>query len=130
MQAHRTTWLKKTTADKSFCRQTKMFLPEPEHGTWKKIRGRTKRNIKILTQMITGHATLRYHLFKMKIEPEATCEHCQEGDETVEHFICECEAYAYPRYQAFGAHFLKQEDLRTMDYDVLLEYIKTTKRLL
>ena len=46
-------------------------------------------NIKILTQMITGHTVLRRHLHIMKIEEDPTCEHCMDGDETVEHFICD-----------------------------------------
>ena len=81
--------------------------------------------------MITGHACLRYHLFNMKFEPSPSCEECglEEEQETVEHFICHCEAYAWARQRVFGAMFLEKEDLRDMDYDVLLQYIRTTGRL-
>ena len=78
--------------------------------------------------MITGHATLKYHLHKMKIEDDAICPNCWEGDETVEHFICDCPAFMWARQQTFGQRFLDSQDLRTLKYDVLLEYIKTTHR--
>ena len=66
----------------------------------------------------------------MKIEPEPTCEHCMEGDETVEHFICDCKAFAWARHRVFRTPFLNKQDLKDMDFDVLLKYIKTTGRLL
>ena len=82
-----------------------------------------------MTQMITGHAVLNYHLNNMKIEPEPTCDHCLEGDETVEHYICDCEAFAWARQRVFGTPFLDKQDLKTLKYDVLIKYIKTTDRL-
>ena len=106
-----------------------MFLPEPCSKVWRKLRKFGRRNLKVLTQLITGHAVLRYHLNNMNIEPEATCEHCLEGDETVEHFVCDCEAYAWARQRIFGTPFLSSEELKNLEYDVLLQYVRTTGRL-
>ena len=128
LRAHRKTWRRKTTGAGATCRQTKMFLPEPDPGYWKKLQKFNRKNLKILTQMITGHSVLKYHLWKMKIEPDPMCEQCQDGDETVEHFICECEAFGFTRQHTFGHHFLKKEDLCSLDYDVLLKYVNATKR--
>ena len=83
----------------------------------------------MLTQMITGHAVLNYHLHNMKIEDSATCEHCLEGDETVEHYICDCPAFSWARQTTFGRMFLDKQDLKTLDFNVLLQYIRTTGRL-
>ena len=78
--------------------------------------------------MITGHTILKRHLHIMKIEEDPTCEHCQEDDETVEHYICHCEAFAWARLQVFGTHFMKNEELKSLDLDELLQFIRTTKR--
>ena len=79
--------------------------------------------------MITGHTVLKRHLHIMKIAEDPFCEHCnEEEEETAEHFICDCPAFAWARQQTFGAMFLHSEELKTLDLDVLLQYIRTTKR--
>ena len=113
---------------KTFCRQTRMFLPDPNPRLWKKIRKYNIKKIKILTQMITGHSTLQRHLEVMKIIPDGTCEQCLDEDETVQHFICDCEAFHSLRREILGEFFLKQEELQHLDLDVLLKYVKRTKR--
>ena len=128
--AHRKTWRRRAVDKdgKTFCRQTRMFLPDPNPRLWKKIRKYNIRKIKILTQMITGHSTLQRHLEVMKIIPDGTCEQCLDEDETVQHFICDCEAFHSPRREILGEFFLKQEELQHLDLDVLLKYVKRTKR--
>ena len=65
----------------------------------------------------------------MKIAEDPFCEHCnEEEEETAEHYICDCPAFSWARQQTFGAVFLHSEELKTLDLDVLLQYIRTTKR--
>ena len=127
-QAHRSTWRKKTTGRKPTCRQTKMFLPEPNPKVWAKLQKYGISNLRFLTQMITGHNCLRRHLWKMKYEDSPTCQKCLQGEESAEHYICHCPAYSMARQQNFGRMFLTAEDLKDIDYDVLLKYIRQTKR--
>ena len=86
------------------------------------------RNLKILTQIFTGHSTLQRHLEVMKIIPDGTCEQCYEEDETVEHFITDCMAFCHPRREVFGTWFLKQEEMKDLEPDKLLKYVRLTKR--
>ena len=105
-----------------------MFLPEPDPKVWIKLQKYGIRNLKILTQLITGHNVLRRHLWKMKFEESPTCERCHGGEESSEHFICHCPAYCVARQQNFGKMFLDPQDLKDLDYDVLLKYARQTKR--
>ena len=78
------------------CRQTRMILPTINNNAWKQIQNLSRRKIKIITQMLTGHATLNKHLFIMKIEEDPTCPKCLMADETVEHYLADCPAYQQP----------------------------------
>ena len=128
-KTHADLWRSKETIDdKPFCRQTRMFLPQPNPKLWKKIRNKSRRQIKILTQMITGHTVLQRHLHIMKIAEDPECEHCLDGDETVEHYICHCHAFSFARHHTFGAMYLHSDELKTLDLDILLQYIRMSKR--
>ena len=128
--AHRKTWRRRAVdrEGKTFCRQTRMFLPDPDPKLWKRIRKQNIRNIKILTQIITGHSTLQRHLEIMKIIQDGTCEHCLEEDESVEHHVTDCMAFMHQRREAFGTFFLKQEEMKSLEPDALLKYVRLTKR--
>ena len=107
-----------------------MMIPTVYNKIWKQLRGLPRNRIRIATQMLTGHSTLQYHLWKMKIEPEPTCEQCLEEEESVEHFLTECPAFSIPRYYTLGNMFLKQKDLPNLKVKKILEFVDRTERLL
>lgn len=112
-----------------YCRQTKMMIPSPDPKIWKKIQKFTRRNIMIITQMLTGHCTLQRHLAIMNIEQDPMCEQCLEEEETVEHFLCDCPAFATIRYNTLGSLFLNQNDLPTLRMSQILNFVRKTRRL-
>ena len=122
--SHQTNW-----RNLPYCRQTKMMIPSPDPKIWKKIQKYSRRNIMIITQMLTGHCTLQRHLTIMKIEEDPTCEQCCEDEETVEHFLCECPVFAVIRHHTLGKLFLEQTDLPGLKMSQILDFVKKTKRL-
>ena len=110
------------------CRQTRMMLPVISSKTWPQLTKLSRQNIKRATQMLTGHATLQRHLFLMKIEDDPTCQNCLEEEETVEHFLTECPAFARERYNTLGNMFLKQRDLPLLKISKILDFIDATNR--
>ena len=60
------------------CRQTKLVLPNTDHDWSRYILRRDKDDIRLLTQLVTGHANLKYHRFLMGLEDNPDCEHCGE----------------------------------------------------
>ena len=55
-------------------------------------------------QLITGHAGLNDHLFKMKLVNSKTSPLCESGDETVGHFLGQCPALSRLRGDTFNRH--------------------------
>ena len=128
-EAHRKTWRQKEFVNgKTFCRQTRMFLPEPNPKLWKKVRKHSTRNIKILTQLITGHCTLNRHLEVMKIIDDSECQNCGYDDETAEHFLCHCDAFCFPRQHIFGSMYLSKDDLPNLNPDDIIKFVKESGR--
>ena len=82
----------------------------------------------LITQIYTGHSRLQYHLHNMGITQDPTCEQCLEDEETVEHYLCECPAFARPRYYTFGSMAIKKEDLVNLSLRKILKFIKDSKR--
>jgi hypothetical protein len=46
------------------------------------------------TGLLTGHNTLRRHLYIMGLSNNPTCKKCGTEEETSVHILCECEALA------------------------------------
>ena len=53
----------------------------------------------ILHRLRLGHTRLNGHLARFDIIPDATCEQCNHDNETSQHFLIECPAYAAYRHQ-------------------------------
>ena len=61
-------------SNRSDCRQTKLILPSVYHHWSRGIYSYERRHIRILTQLVTGHATLKRHLFLMGMVDSPDCE--------------------------------------------------------
>ena len=70
--------------------------------------------------LLTGHNTLRRHLYVMRLSNNPTCrkcvteeEKCGTEGETSVHILCECEAWASLRHTRthLGSFFLNPEDI-------------------
>ena len=107
-----------------------MLTPSVKNNVWKQIRGLSRSKMRIATQMLTGHSILQYHLWKMKFEDDPTCEQCLEDEETVEHFLRDCPAFAVPRYHTLGNMFLKQHELKKLKISKILDFVEKTERYL
>jgi hypothetical protein len=65
----------------------------------------------------------------MGIGTSATCEKCEEEEETSEHFLLKCPFYAQERLQKLGNTFLDAEDIRRTKIANIRNFILGTKRL-
>ena len=79
-----------------------MFCPTVSNKYWKTIERMNRRSAMYMTQIYTGHASLQYHLNKMKIEDSAICKFCEYEQETVEHYITNCPYFAIKRMRIFN----------------------------
>ena len=65
--------------DRIDCRQSRLVLPNVEHQWSRRILRHSKKQIKIVTQLVTGHANLQRHRYIMGMEDNPDCRGC--GDE-------------------------------------------------
>ena len=62
-----------------------------------------KKNVRILTGLLTRHANLNSHFFRIRRSNEKICRLCREEDETTEHLLCECMTLETRRYKFMSA---------------------------
>ena len=90
-----------------------------------------KGNLRIATQILTGHATLNYHLHKYKPNKyPKTCPHCLVEEETVNHFLGQCPKWSHQRGTFFNSFYLSSSDIvDSFSLTTILNFINDTKRL-
>ena len=110
------------------CRQSKLFLPVVNEKTSKTALKMSKHDLRILTQIITGHANLKRHKHLMGLEDTPTCPACEEGEETPQHMLTECPAYAVSRLEIFNTHSIQLGDLPRLRAQDLVRFAKSTKK--
>jgi len=68
---------------------------------------------RVVIGLLTGHNTLRRHLYIMGLSSDPMCRKCTK-EETSVHILCECEALASLRHPYLGSFFLDPEDIRVL----------------
>lgn len=80
-------WPKLNTIDQSL--PSKRYL--------KAVKGLRRGQRSLITQIRTGHIGLNRHLHRITKAPSPDCPHCDGIEETVHHFILECQQYKRER---------------------------------
>ena len=86
--------------------------------------------LKMVTAILTGHATVRWHLYTMGLfDGDPTCRFCRKETETLQHtcIICCCEALASQGYNVFGNPFVEPKDVSTASVRDLCLFIRGTR---
>ena len=90
-----------TWRNREDCRQSKIFMPSTRHKWSKHILQKSKTQIRVLTQIVTGHANLKRHRYLMKLEDSPMCD-CQEDEETSIHVLAKCPLHARQKQMALS----------------------------
>ena len=105
------------------CRQSKLVLPSTTHGWSRHILKRDRDDIRLLTQLVTGHANLQYHRFVMGLEDNDMCDKCGDRQSAV-HVLAECPEYIGLRMCIFGRPILYMDEIRTYSIDKVLKFAR------
>ena len=79
---------------------------------------------RVVIGLLTGHNTLRSHLYVMGLSNNPICKKCGTGEETSGHVLCVCEAVASLRHSCLGSFFLDPEDIRKLNIGVIWKSAK------
>ena len=89
-----------------------------------------RRDLRVATQILTGHAALNYHLSKLDRNVHPTCPLCQAEDETVPHFLGQCPIIGNIRYDLFDTYYTTASDIvNRYSLKQIVKYANRTKRL-
>ena len=117
---HNTKWQEATEY-----RQSKLVLPETTHKWRKTSLQLNKKHLRILTQLVTGHANLKRHRYIMGMEDNPDCNHC--GDEqTSTHILAKCPGLAGPRTAILGKPIISIADIKNYNINTILKFAKQT----
>jgi len=81
---------------------------------------------RVVIGLLTGHNTLRRHLYIMGLCNNPICRKCGTEEETSVHILCECEALALLRLTYLGSFFLDLEDIGKLGIGAIWNFAKGT----
>jgi hypothetical protein len=81
---------------------------------------------RVVTGFLTGHNTLRRHLFLLGLADSLVCRGCGMKEETSAHVPCECEAWASLRHMHLGSFFLEPGDVKSIGLGAICGFGKAT----
>ena len=92
----------------------KLFIGRPCKKKVDDLLKLSRRQLKMVTAIFTGHAPVTGHLYTMGLfDGDPICRFCVMETETVQHIICCCEALAGQRYDVFGRLIVEPKDIST-----------------
>ena len=107
-------------------RQAREFISGPSLGTRAKFFTFNRIQSRAVTGLLTGHNTLRRHLYLLGLLDSRLCGKCGVREETSAHILCECEALASLRHAYLGSFFLEPEDIRSLGLGAIWNFSKVT----
>jgi len=99
--------------------QARELISGPNLATEAQLLSFNRTQSRVVIGLLTGHNTLRRHLYIMGLNNNPTCRKCGTEEETSVHILCECEALASLRYTYLSSFFLDPEDIRKLSGDHL-----------
>ena len=125
-QDHEARWRK--LQDK--CKHAKRALSKPTRSSEAKtVVGMPRKDLRRLIGVLTGHCTLKEHLFKLGLKETPFCEACHNKKETPYHVCGECPRFFLQRLVHLGAVYLEERDLWKKPWRRIMAFVKSSKCL-
>jgi hypothetical protein len=107
---------------------TKLFIDKYNPKVQKWLMSRSRKELKVLTEIISGHCKLNFHLYKIGKVNNPSCTFCNTEVESVTHYICVCSQYSGTRKDAFERNLLEPVSLKSIELSKLLKFILASGR--
>ena len=107
-------------------RQARELISDPDLAANARLLSINRTQSRVVIGLLTGHNTLRRHLYIMGLSNNPTCRKCGTEEETSVHILCECEAMASLRNAYLGSFFVDPEDIRKLSAGALWNFAKRT----
>jgi hypothetical protein len=77
----------------------------PQQRRATKLLSMSRQQLSIVVGLLAGHLGLYGQLYRIGKDINPLCRSCLNGNETVEHLLCECETLAIAWGRIFGQSF-------------------------
>jgi hypothetical protein len=101
-----------------------MKYPLPSRGN--ELLAMSKLRLRAAAGLLTGHTSLRAHLYKPGHTERQECRLCSYDKEDSVHTVCDCPVLACKRCRIWGNMFLKPKDLEKVSVGSLLSLVANT----
>jgi len=81
---------------------------------------------RVVTGLLTGHNTLRRHLYLLGLLDSPLRRKCGVKEETSAHILFECEALATLRHRYLGSFFLEPGDVKSITLGAIRSFSRAT----
>ena len=89
-----------------------------------------RRDIRVATQILTGHAALNYHLSKVNRTVEPICPLCEAEEETVFILLGQCPLLGKLRAELFDTYYTTATDIvDRYNLRQIISFVHKSKRL-
>ncbi|CAL8132135.1 unnamed protein product [Orchesella dallaii] len=109
-------------------RQTKELIDIPSMRVSNFLITLSRSNIRLFTQVITGHSTLNGHLHRIGRADSNICPYCNNGRETSLHFLGRCDYFLTKRLDVLEGQTFGAEGVRVLEPAKLMLYIISSNR--
>jgi len=72
--------------------------------------------------LLTGHNTLRQHLYLLGLQDSPLCRQCGVTEETSAHILCECVALASLRHAYLVSFFLEPNNIKSISLGAIWSF--------
>ena len=107
-------------------RQARELILGPCPGTRIKLLSFNRTQSRVVTGLLTGHNTLRRHLYFLGLLDNPLCRKCGFKEETSAHILCECEALASLKRMYLGSFFLELDDVKSISLGAIWSFSRAT----
>jgi len=106
-------------------RQARELISGPSLSTRAKFMTFNRIQSRAVIGLLTGHNTLRRHLYLLGLHDSPLCRKCRVGEQISAHILCECESLASFRHAYLGSFFLELEDIKSLGLGAIWNYCRT-----
>jgi hypothetical protein len=103
-------------------RQARELISGPGLGAKTKAMSFNRTQSRAVIGLLTGHNTLRWHLYLLGLQDSVLCRKWGVMEETSDHILCECEALASLRHTHLGSFFLEPKDIQSISLGAIWSF--------
>ena len=104
------------------CKHSKALTEGPQQSRVTKLLSMSRQQLSIVLGLLTGHLGPYGHLYRIGKDINPLCRSCLNGNETVEHLLCECEPLELSRGCIFGQSFGELQQLSHVPVDLFQRF--------